>query len=145
MEDAAQRDVVTARRKLLVEILSRERLNDRREDVPLNAVHGASGFKADLYILREGDAFREEAFRRRILVDMGPGLGEVYLHTPEDLIIYKLLYYSISEQTKHIHDITSILLTTGEDLDTAYIGKWVGLKELDALWNVVQQQIQSKK
>jgi hypothetical protein len=122
----------------------RERLKDRREDVPLNAIHGASGFKADLYILREGDAFREEAFRRRVHVDLGPGLGEVYLHSPEDLIIYKLLYYSVSEQTKHLHDITSIVQTMGDQLDTAYINKWVTVKERQDLWKSIQLQVQSK-
>ena len=127
---------------LPVEII-RERLKDQRGDVPLNAIHGASGYKADLYILREGDDFREETFRRRLLVDLGPGLGELYLHTPEDLIIYKLLYYSISEQTKHIRDITSIVQTMGDQLDTAYIDKWVAIKERQALWNSIQLQIQS--
>ncbi|MGB2965498.1 MAG: hypothetical protein WBB69_16105 [Anaerolineales bacterium] len=121
----------------------RERVKDRRGDLPLNTIHGVSGYKADLYILREGDDFREEAFRRRVLVDLGPGLGEVYLHTPEDLIINKLLYYSISEQTKHIRDITSIVQTMGNQLDTAYIDKWVAVKELQNLWNSLQLQIQS--
>ena len=122
----------------------RERLKDRREDVPINAIHGASGFKADLYILREGDAFREEAFQRRVLVNLGPGLGEVYLHTPEDLIIYKLLYYSVSEQTKHLHDITSIVQTMGDQLDMVYIDKWLAAKERQDLWKSIQLQIQSK-
>ena len=128
---------------LLPPEIIRERLNDQRGDVPLNAIHGASGYKADLYILRKGDDFREEAFRRRLLVDLGPGLGELYLHTPEDLIIYKLLYYSISEQTKHIRDITSIVQTMGDQLGTAYIDKWVAVKERQALWNSIQLQIQS--
>lgn len=131
------------REMLLPAEIIRERVNDRGGDVPLNAIHGVSGYKADLYILREGDDFREEAFRRRVLVDLGPGLGELYLHTPEDLIINKLLYYSISEQTKHIRDITSIVQTMGDQLDTEYIDKWVVVKELQALWNSIQLQIQS--
>jgi len=136
-EELEKRDML-----LPTEII-RERVKDQRGDVPLNAIHGASGYKADLYILREGDDFREEAFRRRVLVDLGPRLGEVYLHTPEDLIIYKLLYYSISEQTKHIRDITSIVQTMGDQLDTAYIDKWVAVKECQNLWNSIQLQIQS--
>jgi len=128
---------------LLPKEIIRERVKDQRGDVPLNAIHGASGYKADLYILREGDDFREEAFRRRVLVDLGPGLGEVYLHTPEDLIIYKLLYYSISEQTKHIRDIASIVQTMGDHLDTAYLDKWVAVNEHQNLWNSIQLQIQS--
>ncbi len=136
-EELEKRDML-----LPAEII-RERVKDRRGDLPLNAIHRSSGYKADLYILREGDDFREEAFRRRVLVDLGPGLGEVYLHTPEDLIIYKLLYYSISEQTKHIRDITSIVQTMGDQLDTAYIDKWVAAKERQNLWNSIQLQIQS--
>jgi len=138
-EELAKRDML-----LPAEIIQ-ERLKDRRGDVPLNAIHGSSGYKADLYLLREGDAFREEAFRRRVLVDLGPGLGELYLHTPEDLIIYKLLYYSISQQTKHIRDISSIAQTMGDQLDMAYINKWLAIKELSSLWNSVQLQIQSKE
>ena len=138
-KELAKRDML-----LPAEIIQ-ERLKDRRGDVPLNAIHGSSGYKADLYLLREGDAFREEAFRRRVLVDLGPGLGELFLHTPEDLIIYKLLYYSISQQTKHIRDISSIVQTMGDQLDRAYINKWVAIKELQSLWNFVQLQIQSKE
>ena len=138
-EELAKRDML-----LPAEIIQ-ERLKDRRGDVPLNAIHGSSGYKADLYLLREGDAFREEAFQRRVLVDLGPGLGKLYLHTPEDLIIYKLLYYNISQQTKHIRDISSIVQTMGDQLDMAYINKWLAIKELSALWNSVQLQIQSKE
>lgn len=122
----------------------REGLNDRREDVPLNAIHGASGFKADLYFLREGDTFRQEAFRRRVLVDLGPGLGEVYLHTPEDLIINKLNYYSISQQTKHIRDITSIIQILGDQLDKEYFAKWIAEKDLQTLWESIQMKLQSQ-
>jgi hypothetical protein len=118
-----------------------DRLEDPRGDVPLNAIHGASGYKADLYILREGDAFREEAFQRRLLIDLGPELGEVYLHTPEDLIINKLLYYSLSQQTKHVRDITAIVQTMGDELDMDFIQKWVDIKELDALWKTILLEI----
>jgi len=132
------------RNMLLPADIIKDRLKDRRGDDHLNAIHTTSGYKADLYLVREGDHFRNKAFRRRVLVDLGPGLGELYLHTPEDLIIYKLLYYSVSEQTKHIRDIASIIQTMGDKLDTGYIQRWVAVKELQALWNSVQLQIQSK-
>jgi len=133
------------REMLLPTEIIQERLNDRRGDVPLNAIHGSSGYKADLYLLRDGDAFREEAFRRRVLVDLGPGLGKLYLHTPEDLIVNKLLYYNVSQQTKHIRDISSIVQTMGDRLDMAYINKWVAIKELSSVWKSVQLQIQSEE
>lgn len=132
------------RNMLLPGDVIQDRLKNHRGDVPLNAIHGSSGFKAYLYLLMEGDSLRVEAFRRRVLVDLGPGLGELYLHTPEDLILYKLIFYSVSQQSKHIRDIASIVQTMGEKLDTHYIQTWVAEKELHALWKSVQLQIQSK-
>jgi hypothetical protein len=120
-------------------------LNDDRGDLPLNAIHGPSGYKADLYLLREGDTFRAEAFRRRILVDLGPELGELYLHTPEDLIVNKLYYYSLTHQTKHLRDITAIVENLGEELDEVYIQRWAGKKGLQILWENLRRSMQGKK
>lgn len=116
------------------DIILRNLLEDRA-DLPLNAIHVHSGYKADIYLLREGDALREEAFRRRKRVDLGPELGEVYLHSPEDLILYKLWYYSLSQQTKHLRDITAIALTLGDAIDAAYIRRWALKKGVNALWD----------
>jgi len=137
-------EALTKRDMPLPAEIIKDRIKDSRGDVPLNAIHEASGYKADLYLLRKGDAFRQKAFKRRVLVDLGPGLGELYLHTPEDLIVYKLLYYSISQQTKHIRDISSVVQTMGDELDMNYIQKWVAIKELGAIWNSVLQQIRSQ-
>ncbi len=119
-------------------------LKDDRGDLPLNAIHDSSGFKADLYLLREGDPFRAEAFRRRTLVDLGPELGELYLHTPEDLIINKLYYYSLSQQTKHLRDITAIVENLGEELDECYIQRWAEKKGLQTLWENLRRRMQDK-
>ena len=69
----------------------RENILETRADVPINAIHMHTGYKADLYPLREGDELRASAFQRRQKIDLGEPLGEVYLHSPEDLIIYKLI------------------------------------------------------
>ena len=119
-------------------------LLDDRADIPLNAIHTHSGYKADIYLLREGDTLREEAFRRRKLIDLGPELGEIYLHSPEDLILYKLWYYSLSQQTKHLRDITAIVLTLGDDLDAEYIRQWAQIKGVNTLWRELIAQIQAK-
>jgi hypothetical protein len=65
---------------------------------------------------------------------LGHPLGEVYLHTPEDLIIYKLWYYSLSQQTKHLRDITSIVQLVGESLDFSYLYSWIEQKGMAGLW-----------
>jgi hypothetical protein len=96
-----------------------------RADIPINAIHIYTGFKADLYLVREGDELRQTAFQRRRRVDYGPGIGEVYVHSPEDLILYKLIYLGISGQPKHSRDIAAILLSRKEELEFAYIEEWV--------------------
>lgn len=122
----------------------REHMNEKRGHVPLNVIHASSGYKADLYLVRDGDLFREEAFQRRVQVDLGPALGEVYLHTPEDLIINKLVYYSISRQTKHLRDITAIVKTLRDELDKDHIQRWAEQKGLGRLWDRLRAEIQTQ-
>ncbi len=115
---------------------------ESRADIPINAIHLHTGYKAELFLLRAGDALRESAFLRRQLVDLGSPLGTVYMHTPEDLILYKLHYFRVSQQPKHIRDIASIVLALAEQLDYAYIEDWATSLGLQPLWNEVQEQIQ---
>jgi hypothetical protein len=122
-----------------------ENILEERADLPINAIHMYSGYKADLYPLRAGDELRASAFARRQRIDLGDPLGEIYLHSPEDLIIYKLWYYSISQQTKHLWDITSIVLTLGDELDEGYLSYWMRKKGLTSLWEELLAKIRSKK
>jgi hypothetical protein len=115
-----------------------------RADLPINAIHMHSGYKADLYPVRVGDKLRDSAFSRRRKVDLGEALGEVYLHSPEDLIIHKLWYYSISQQTKHLRDITSIVMTLGETLDFSYIDPWVIEMGLINIWSELVAKIRTR-
>lgn len=133
------------KREMLVpaEIILENILEDRA-DLPINAIHMYAGYKADLYPVRPGDELRQSAFQRRKLVDLGSLLGAVYLHSPEDLIIYKLWYYSLSQQTKHLRDITAIVLTSGNELDFSYIDYWVGRKGLSTLWREMLARIRSQ-
>ncbi len=107
---------------------------ENRADIPINAIHMYSGLKADLYPVREGDEMRWSAFKRRQLIDYGPPIGRVYVHSPEDLILYKLLYFSISQQSKHSRDIAAILQAMKDKLDLAYIQEWATRLGLSSLW-----------
>lgn len=114
-------------------------LYDIRGDIPMDAIHGSSGYKAEIFLVREDDTFRKIAFERRIRVDFGPEVGKVYVHSPEDLIIDKLLYYSLSRQTKHIRDIGSMMKTMGDELDYDYIQTWAVRKQISAVWEEIRQ------
>ncbi|MCK4977041.1 MAG: hypothetical protein KAS36_08920, partial [Anaerolineales bacterium] len=117
---------------------------ESRSDLPINAIHMYSGYKADLYPLREGDELRTSALQRRQKIDMGEPFGELYLHSPEDLIIYKLCFYSLSQQTKHLRDITSIVMTLGDELDFDYIENWAIKKGLTSLWDDLLARIRAQ-
>lgn len=114
---------------------------EERADIPLNAIHMYSGLKADLYLMREGDVLRQSAFQRRMLVDYGSPIGSVYVHSPEDLILYKLLYLGLSGQPKHARDIAAILRARAGQLDHAYIERWVGQLGLNSVWKEIQDSL----
>ena len=118
-----------------------DNLNETRIDIPINAIHGASGYKAEMFLVREDDELRKTAFQRRVKVDFGSEIGEVFIHSPEDLIIYKLLYYTLSQQSKHIRDIGSIIRIRGDKLDYDYIQKWAREKQLTAIWREIQLEL----
>ena len=78
---------------------------------------------------------RQSAFQRREQVDYGPPIGkEVYIHSPEDLILYKLMYFGLSHQSKHSRDIAAILKSKKNELDMNYIEHWAARLGLSSLW-----------
>jgi hypothetical protein len=123
------------KRKMLVpaDIILDTMMEDRA-DIPLNAIHMYSGLKADLYLMRDGDVLRQSAFQRRQLVDYGPPIGKVFVHSPEDLILYKLMYLGLSGQPKHARDIAAILRAKKDQVDFGYIEKWVAQLGMGAVW-----------
>jgi hypothetical protein len=138
--DALSKELEKAEIYLPPDII-RENLKETRGDLPINAIHGASGYKAEMFLMREDDELRKIAFERRVKVDFGSEIGEVFIHSPEDLIIYKMLYYSLSQQTKHIRDIGSIIKIRGDKLDFEYIQKWAIEKQLAAIWLEIQREL----
>ena len=110
-------------------------------DLPLNVIHLDSGYKAEFFLLRPNDQHRSVALNRRLIVDLGHPLGEIYVHSPEDLILYKLQYFALSQQTKHIRDIASVMAYLGDELEWAYIEQWVDLLDLAETWREVRQQV----
>src|ERR1041385_3808420 len=112
-----------------------------RADIPLNAIHMYSGFKADLYPVREGDELRKSAFQRREQVDYGPPIGKVYIHSPEDLILYKLTYFGLSQHSKHSRDIAAILKSKKNELDMDYIEQGAARLGLSSLWKEILDNV----
>jgi len=113
-------------------------LMEDRTDILLNATHMYSGLKADLYFMRNGDELRESTFQCRLLVGYGIPIGEVYVHSPEGPILYKLICLGLSGQPKHVRDIGAILNAKKDQLDYGCIDGWVNLLGLNSLWTALK-------
>lgn len=61
---------------------------------------------------------------RRQQVDYGHPIGKVDIHSQEDLILYQLIYFRLSQQSKHSRDIAAILKSKKNELDMNYIEQW---------------------
>ena len=116
-------------------------LLEDRADLPINAIHMVSGYKAEMFLLKPGDTLRQSGLQRRRLVDLGSSLGKVYVHSPEDLILNKLRYFRISRQSKHVRDIVSIIFYQRDALDMAYLERWIDALNLHAEWLEIQQRV----
>ena len=135
VESVARLSVELEKRDMLVPAdIILDNLLENRADLPINAIHLYSGLKADLYPIRPGDALRQQAFTRRVQIDFGPAIGTVYVHSPEDLILYKMIYFNISHQSKHARDIGAILMSQRGRLDLTYLDGWVKTLGLTGVW-----------
>jgi len=97
--------------------------DDRRPaDVPVNAFTFLAGSRR-IFTYCASVMPAPLAFSRRVKVDLA-AIGEVYVHSPEDLIVYKTWYFSLSQQTKHVRDIAAILRMNRSSL-FSYIQDWM--------------------
>ena len=93
-------------------------------------VKNEAGIRIDLQLA--DTRLDESAIQRAQTIELEPGVT-AQVCSAEDLIIYKLWYYSLSQQTKHLRDITSIVLTLDDQLDYLYIEHWINKKGLTNL------------
>lgn len=75
-------------------------------------------------------------------VDLGTPIGQVFIHSPEDLVIYKTWYFSLSRQTKDLRDISAVLAALGDKLDVVYVETWMECQELLNIWKELLDTIQ---
>jgi hypothetical protein len=85
-----------------------------------NAIHNEYIIKID-FILRKDAQYDIVAFGRRRLVLVDD--LEIYIISPEDLILNKLLWAKESNSEIQRKDVSNILVMT-EDLDLDYLRKW---------------------
>jgi hypothetical protein len=102
-----------------------------------NIIDFATHWKADL-IFRKGRPFSRTEFERRrpyVIQDVN-----VYVASPEDILIAKLEWAKLGESDRQIDDAAGIIATQGERLDRPYVERWVHALELQEQWRRAQQR-----
>ena len=62
---------------------------------------------------------------------------------PEDAIIKKMEHYREGGSEKHLRDTTGIPLTSGAEVDRAYIGNWARQLGLGEIWEAIEKRLRS--
>lgn len=86
-----------------------------------NLIHHQTGLKVDCWILKDDEFDRMRFSRRRkyCLFDR-----EMFISSPEDLILIKLCWYKDSGSEKHLLDVQGIYQLQSEILDEQYLKSW---------------------
>jgi hypothetical protein len=96
-----------------------------------NVIDLTSGWKID-FIVRKSRPFSLEEFERRREADL---LGTtLYVASAEDVVLSKLEWAKMAESERQLNDVVGILRTQGDDLDHAYVERWVSALALDVQW-----------
>ena len=97
----------------------------------------ASGWKID-FIIRKNRAFSRAEFERRMKISLLD--VPVFVASPEDTIVAKLEWSQQSDGSeRQRRDVAGIIATMGEQLDRAYIERWVGELDLEGEWRLAQR------
>ncbi|MEM6393059.1 MAG: hypothetical protein AAF797_09825 [Planctomycetota bacterium] len=107
-----------------------------------NVIHQATGFKIDLFTLKD-TAYDAEAFGRRKMIAVTPPPDPVrwYFATPEDTVLHKLLWYRMGEESRQWKDIRGVLLTQWPHLDHGYLRDWAQHLEVTDLFDEALKEI----
>lgn len=104
-----------------------------------NVIDMATGWKADLIVLKRRPFSRAE-FERRVRARV---LGvDLWIATAEDVIVSKLEWGAQGSPERQLRDVIGILRTRGDDLDLAYIARWVVALDLGAMWSAARGALQ---
>jgi hypothetical protein len=100
------------------------------ERTTFNAIHMAMVVKVDFLVRKDSEYRRVELRRRRRVVVDGVA---IWLVAPEDLVLSKLDWARDSRSPVQLADVRN-LLTSGVELDGAYLARWLARLDLEALY-----------
>ena len=108
-----------------------------------NILHPGTGYKIDIFV-RKDEPFERAAFARRMPYPMPDAPDEpVLLHSPEDIVLFKLRWYRIGGEfsEKQWSDILGVLRTQRDGLDAAYLDRWATEIGVQDLLDKIRQQV----
>jgi len=97
-----------------------------RRRASFNVINTGTGFKVDVFI-RKDRPFEESAMRRRAAVELPDAPGQpIVLHSPEDVVLFKLTWYRLGGGTSEQQwkDVLGVLQVQAGRLDDAYLDHW---------------------
>lgn len=100
-----------------------------------NVVHLGTGYKVDVY-LTGGEPFQQSRLARRKPVRiLGEEGAEVYVATPEDVILGKLAWFRLGKETstRQFIDVLGVLRLQGDRMDLEYLQRWADVLEVGDL------------
>ncbi len=87
-----------------------------------NIIDLTTGFKVDFWLYR-GSEFDESCFIREVKVMLSDDLSG-WIATPEDVVLHKLYWNTISPSERQSNDAKGVLLVQGEHIDKEYLRQW---------------------
>ena len=97
-----------------------------RRSASFNVIHLATMFKVDVFILGRDELSREEMGRRQVYRVGGPQEREIFVASPEDVVVQKLDWYRKGGEVsdRQWSDLLGVLKVQGERIDIAYVRRW---------------------
>ena len=96
-----------------------------------NVIDYETGWKVD-FIIPAFDEFHIEEFERRRMIEVD-GLP-LYVVSPEDVVIAKLLWAKAGESERQIEDAATVVRLQGSKFDIAYVERWARKLAIEEQW-----------
>ncbi|HEX5045395.1 MAG TPA: hypothetical protein VFV75_21065 [Candidatus Polarisedimenticolaceae bacterium] len=106
-----------------------------RERSSCNLIHFDTGIKVDLFV-KGRTPFDQSEFDRRVSVPLeGAVPAAVFVKSPEDTILRKLLWYRLGGKVseRQLEDARGIVGVQAERLDRSYLSRWATALEIQDL------------